>query len=71
MARGAANLAEAHDHVLEVAKDDATYRCQKYKAEDNHERKYERDFRQGLTVLFPWPETQSSYKVSDKTHCTQ
>ncbi len=70
MARGTANLAEGHDHVLEVAKNDATYRRQKYNAEDNHEPKYERDLRQRLTVLFPWPEPQSSHKVSDGTHCT-
>jgi hypothetical protein len=56
LGEGCSYLAEAHDHVLEVAKNDATYRRQKYSAEDNHERKYERDFRQGLTVLFPWPE---------------
>jgi hypothetical protein len=41
MTRGAANLAEAHDHVLEVAKNESTYRRQKYNAEDNYERKYE------------------------------
>ena len=71
LGEGCSYLAEAHEHVIEVAKNDATYRRQKYNAEDNHERKYERGFRQGLAVLFPWPEPQASHKVLDRMHCTQ
>ena len=53
MGEGRGYLAEAYDHVLEVAKHDTTYRRQKHNAEDNHEREYKRDLGQCLAVFVP------------------
>ncbi len=71
LGEGRSYLAEAHDHVLEVAKNDDPYGRQPYNGKYDHEREYKRNLRQGLAGLFSWPEPQFSHKVSDRTHCTQ
>ena len=68
---GCSYLAEAKDDFVVVAKNDDPYGSQRYSGNYDHKREYKGNLRQGLAVLSPWPEPQSSYEVSDITHCTQ